>query len=63
MNRIIIIGNGFDLAHNLKTGYKDFINDYWAVVEEQVYGRYWQWLDQHYGGSKHIPENYKDNFV
>ena len=50
MNRIIIIGNGFDLAHNLKTGYKDFINDYWAVVEEQVYGRYWQWLDQHYGG-------------
>lgn len=25
MNRIIIIGNGFDLAHNLKTGYKDFI--------------------------------------
>ena len=63
MNRIIIIGNGFDLAHNLKTGYQDFINDYWAVVEEQVYGRYWQWLDQHYGGSKHIPENYKDNFV
>ena len=35
MNRIIIIGNGFDLAHNLKTGYQDFINDYWAVVEEQ----------------------------
>ena len=28
MNRIIIIGNGFDLAHNLKTGYQDFINDY-----------------------------------
>ena len=63
MNRIIIIGNGFDMAHNLKTGYKDFIDDYWTVVEEQVYGRYWQWLDQHYGGSKHIPENYKDNFV
>ena len=63
MNRIIIIGNGFDLAHNLKTGYQDFINDYWATVEEQVYGRYWQWLDQHYEGSKHIPENYKDNFV
>lgn len=37
MNRIIIIGNGFDLAHNLKTGYKDFINDYWATVEEGVY--------------------------
>lgn len=29
MNRIILIGNGFDLAHNLKTSYKDFITDYW----------------------------------
>lgn len=29
MNRLILIGNGFDLAHNLKTGYKDFINWYW----------------------------------
>jgi len=25
MNRIIIIGNGFDLAHGLKTSYKDFL--------------------------------------
>ena len=25
MNRIILIGNGFDLAHGLKTGYGDFI--------------------------------------
>lgn len=29
MNRLIIIGNGFDLAHGLKTSYKDFINWYW----------------------------------
>lgn len=29
MNRIIIIGNGFDKAHDLRTGYLDFINDYW----------------------------------
>ncbi|MCC8145746.1 MAG: bacteriophage abortive infection AbiH family protein, partial [Bacteroidales bacterium] len=29
MNRIILIGNGFDLAHGLPTSYKDFINDYW----------------------------------
>ena len=28
MNRLIIIGNGFDLAHGLKTSYKDFIIDY-----------------------------------
>jgi hypothetical protein len=25
MNRIIIVGNGFDLAHGLKTKYEDFI--------------------------------------
>ena len=31
MNRIILVGNGFDLAHNLPTGYKDFINWYWEV--------------------------------
>ena len=29
MNRIIIIGNGFDLAHGLKTRYENFINWYW----------------------------------
>lgn len=29
MNRIIIAGNGFDLAHDLKTKYEDFINWYW----------------------------------
>jgi hypothetical protein len=28
-NRIILIGNGFDLAHGLKTSYTDFINWYW----------------------------------
>lgn len=29
MNRIIIVGNGFDLAHGLNTSYRDFINWYW----------------------------------
>ena len=29
MNRIILIGNGFDLAHNLKTKYENFIDWYW----------------------------------
>lgn len=63
MNRIIIIGNGFDLAHNLKTGYKDFINDYWATVEEGVYDQYWRMLDQQYGGAKHPLNDYEDKFV
>ena len=30
MNRLILIGNGFDLAHGLKTKYSDFIDWYWA---------------------------------
>lgn len=29
MNRIILIGNGFDLAHGLPTRYEDFIEWYW----------------------------------
>ena len=29
MNRLVLIGNGFDLAHGLKTQYKDFIYWYW----------------------------------
>lgn len=28
MNRLIIIGNGFDLAHGMKTSYNDFMLDY-----------------------------------
>ena len=33
MNRIILIGNGFDLAHGLKTSYGDFIDWYWDKVK------------------------------
>lgn len=29
MNRLVLIGNGFDLAHGLKTSYADFIYWYW----------------------------------
>lgn len=32
MNRLVIIGNGFDLAHGLKTSYVDFINWYWEQL-------------------------------
>lgn len=32
MNRLVIIGNGFDLAHGLKTTYEDFINDYLSTI-------------------------------
>lgn len=29
MNRLVLIGNGFDLAHNLPTSYQNFIDWYW----------------------------------
>lgn len=32
MNRIIIIGDGFNKAHGLATGYKDFIDDYSQLI-------------------------------
>ncbi|WP_455766577.1 AbiH family protein [Alistipes communis] len=33
MNRIILIGNGFDLAHGLQTSYKDFIQGYHVYLK------------------------------
>ncbi len=37
MNRIILIGNGFDLAHGLATRYTDFLNWYWKGVADKIY--------------------------
>ena len=45
MNRIVLVGNGFDLAHGLKTSYSDFINDFWKnkakhIIENHKERRY-----------------------
>ncbi len=40
MNRIILIGNGFDLAHGLKTSYADFIEYYWEYRGKRLQGGY-----------------------
>lgn len=37
MNRIILVGNGFDLAHGLRTKYEDFINWYWDKWYEKAH--------------------------
>ena len=37
MNRLILVGNGFDLAHNLKTSYSDFILDYISSAVNSFY--------------------------
>lgn len=36
MNRLVLIGNGFDLAHDLKTSYADFIHWYWQQRIEKL---------------------------
>lgn len=36
MNRIILIGNGFDLAHGLHTSYKNFIDWYWEEWKSKL---------------------------
>ncbi len=38
MNRLVLIGNGFDLAHGLKTSYADFINWYWGQWGKRLAG-------------------------
>tara|TARA_R110002167_G_scaffold366420_1_gene596491 strand:- start:9010 stop:10272 length:1263 start_codon:yes stop_codon:yes gene_type:complete len=36
MNRIILIGNGFDLAHGMRTSYHDFLNNYWENTIKEI---------------------------
>ncbi len=38
MNRLVLIGNGFDLAHKLPTSYMDFINWYWECKIHEFIG-------------------------
>ena len=39
MNRIILIGNGFDLAHDLKTSYRQFFDDFWQKIINEYNNR------------------------
>lgn len=36
MNRLVIIGNGFDLANGLPTSYGHFIDDFWKCFKDKV---------------------------
>lgn len=33
MNKLIIVGNGFDLAHGLPTAFQNFVDDFWQKLE------------------------------
>ena len=61
MNRIVLIGNGFDLAHGLPTGYVDFINHYWEDFGYHVLNEYERWQLENYGIFFIKP--YSDNFA
>lgn len=62
MNRIIIIGNGFDKAHGLATGYKDFIDDYWDTFSWNIFRSLSRWGKEVYGGGCNL-NPYQDEFV
>jgi len=36
VNRIILIGNGFDLAHEMPTSYNNFISNYWSDINQKL---------------------------
>jgi len=36
MNRIILVGNGFDLAHGLETSYRQFIDWFWKEKIQEM---------------------------
>lgn len=64
MNRIILIGNGFDLAHGLKTSYKDFIDSYWSNISDHILSGSNHFRAKHYGSIKNPhPTPYEDEFV
>lgn len=62
MNRIIVIGNGFDKAHGLATGYRDFIDSYWTRVFNHIFGPYKRWTAEHFGVIGD-PIPYEDEFI
>jgi hypothetical protein len=64
MNQILLIGNGFDLAHGLKTSYNNFIDDFWEQRTEIFLEEYNKHKTPTVYGTYHIytPE-YKDDYI
>lgn len=47
MNRIIMVGNGFDKAHGMATSYREFMDDYWRRVGGKIChdSSFWSYQD------------------
>ena len=55
MNRIILIGNGFDLAHGMETSYQHFITNFWQKKKDNIISST-NWNDMHVFA-------YKDEYI
>jgi hypothetical protein len=58
MNKIILIGNGFDLAHGMKTSYNNFIDDFENEIKNEFYYRSLNY-DGDVAAAVSVSENYK----
>ena len=63
MNRIILIGNGFDLAHGLKTGYKHFIDWLWEKIKKSIPDDISEWDQKSDKDGKSFLQYEKNEFV
>lgn len=62
MNRIIVTGNGFDKAHGMATSYRDFIDNYWNKVAEQIFSKYKRVISEEYNLLVRL-DTYEDLFI
>lgn len=62
MNKVIVIGNGFDKAHGLATGYNDFIDSYWSDFFGNIFSGYKRYIAEQFGVIN-SPDSYEDEFV
>ncbi|MCL2098546.1 MAG: bacteriophage abortive infection AbiH family protein [Bacteroidales bacterium] len=60
MNRIILIGNGFDKAHGMPTSYVDFLNNYYKGVTENTSNAYQSFKNEDLEVKANIPTSFRD---
>jgi len=63
MNRILLIGNGFDLAHGLNTSYKHFIDNFWERKTRDVYNKYIIQGSESEFGTHNLYFDYNDDYI
>lgn len=61
LNRIILIGNGFDLAHEMPTSYNNFITDYWSMINNHLMNNNGEYISDDF--SVHYTYTYNHNDI